>query len=254
MGNGIKHCCRRARKRREENRERRRVRLDEQRLTKELGKRLRMEMDTERELVKRRRRERKELERAQNYARRHQQHPVTVPETAYLPPRSSINFNESHRPTHGSSAHIASSDSLYDTPANGVSGTGSQINAWNRDVERGLAPDDASVYTHASSQSRAHLQRPGRSSTVTSQSQAPVSVRDDTSLYSSSSPQRRNRPRKSHCGHSAGTLSHGSLSLISHHSEHRQMGSVGSSSRLFDDRGSIDQRSTSAQGLLNERH
>ena len=254
MGNGIKHCCRRAQKRREEKRERRRVHRNEQRLTKEHGKRLRLEMNIERELEKRRRRERQEWEKAQKHARRHQQHPVTVPETAHFPPRSSINFNGSHRPTHGSSAHIAGSDSLYDTPANGVSGTGSQIAARDRDLERGLAPDDASVQTHASSRRRAHLQRPGRSSRVTSQSPAPISICDDKSLYSSSSPQRRNRLQKANHGRSAGTPSQESLSLMSYHSEHRQIESVGSSSRLFEDRCSMDQRSISAQGLLSERH
>ena len=207
MGNGITHCCRRARKRREEKRERREEKRERRRV--------------------------------------HQQHPVTVPEPAHLPPSSSINFNGSHRPTHGSSARIAGSDSLYDTPADGVSGTRSQIAAWNGDLERGLTPDNASVHTRVSSQSRARPQERGRSSSVTSRSQAPISIRDDTSMYSSSSTQRRNRLQKGYRGRRAGTLSHGSLS---------QMGSVGSSSRLFDDRGSIDQRSTSAQGLLSERH
>ena len=189
--------------------------------------------------------------KAQKHACRHQKHPVTVPETAHLSPSSSINFNGSRQPTHGSSARIAGSDSLYDAPANGVSGTRSQNVAWNGDLERGLAPDNASVHTHASLQSHSRLQEPGRSSSVTSRSQAPVSVRDDASMYSSSSAQRRNRLQKGYRGHSADIWSHG-LSLMSQHSEHRQMGSVGSSSRLFDDRGSIDQRSTSAQGLLSE--
>ena len=245
MGNGITHCCRRARKRREEKRERRRVHHNERLRTKEHQKRLQMEMNTEREMEKRRQKERQEWRKAQKHARKHQQHPVTVPDRAHLPPSSSINFNGSHRPTHGSSARIAGSDSLYDTPADGVSGTRSQIAAWNGDLERGLMPDNASVHTRVSSQSRARLQERGRSSSVTSRSQAPISIRDDTSMYSSSSTQRRNRLQKGYPGHRAGTLSHGSLS---------QMGSVGSSSRLFDDRGSIDQRSTSAQGLLSERH
>ena len=240
MGNGIKHCCRRAQKRREGEREQLRVHRNEQWLTKEHGKRLRME--------------RREREKAQKHARRHQKHTVTVPETAHLSPSSSINFKGSRRTTHGSSARIAGSDSLYDTPANGVSGTRSQNAAWNGDLERGLAPDNTSVYTHASLQSHSRLQESGRTSSVTSRSQAPVSVRDDASMYSSSSAQRRNRLQKGYRGHSAGTWSHGSLSLMSQHSGHRQMGSVGSSSRLFDDRGSIDQRSTSAQGLLSEHH
>ena len=254
MGNGIKHRCRRAQKRREGKREQHLVHDNERWLTKEHGKRQRMEMDTERELEKRRRKERQEWEKAQKHARRHQKHPVTVPETVHLSPSSSINFNGSRRLTHGSSARIAGSDSLYDTPANGVSGTRSQNAAWNGDLEQGLEPDDASVHTRASSQSRAHLQKRGRRSSVTSRSQAPISIRDDTSMYSSSSTQRRNRLQKGYRGHSKGTLSHGSLSQTSHHSEHLQMGSVGSSSRLFNDRGSIDQRSTSAQGLLSERH
>ena len=190
MGNGIKHCCRRKRIRREENRQ-------------------------QRQLEKRRRRERQEEERAQTRTAKIQHRPVTIPQPAHLAPSSSVNFNGSRRPTHGSSARIAGSDSLHNTSANNVSSTPSRIDAWNVDVERGRAPDSVSVQSYASSQGRARLQKPNR-------------------------------------GHSADASSQGSRSLMSHHSEDRQMGSTGSSSILFGGRISSDQRSTSAQGLLSE--
>ena len=179
---------------------------------------MRLERKYEREQNKNRRRERQEREKAQKHAGRYQGHAVTVPETAHVPGSSSINFNGSRRPTHGSSAPLAGGDSLHNPPANIVSGTRSQIEAWNIDVERGLAPDNVSMHTRASSQGRSRLQK------------------------------------RNGGGHSADVLSRGSSSLLSQHLGDRYVGSIRGSSLLFDERGSIDQRPTSALGLIRERH
>ena len=256
MGNGITHCFRRARGRRQESRRRRREHREQQWLTKVTGKRLRMENANEREQEKRRRKELQDWEKTQKRVRRLQNPPVTAPETAHVRPSSSINVNGSHRPTHGSSARIAGTDSLFSKPAEHFSGTRSQINAWNVDVERGLAPDNRSLKTDTSSEGRIRLQKRNRSRSVTSRSQPLAYIRDDVSICSSATAQRRARLQKQNGNRSIGALSQqrgGNLSPLSRRSEDHHMGSVGSSSLLFDDRGSVDQRSISALGLLSER-
>ena len=243
MGNGITHCLRRARNRREESRERRRQHREEIWLTQEYGKRQRMENDNEREREKRWRRELQEWEKAQRNARRNQKPLVTAPETAHIPPPPpswSILLSGSRQPTHGPSA-VAGSESRYNRPAQNISGTRSQNGAWNLDFVQGLAPDNASLRTHASYQGRVLLQKRNRSISVTRTSPAPTNVQDDASMYSSASAQHRTRLQEHNRGHRTGGLSH-------------DKGSIGSSSLLFSDRDSIDQKSTSAQGPLSERH
>lgn len=217
-----------------------------------------MEINNEREQEKIRRRERQEEEKAQKRARRYR--PPTAPEAAHMPPSSSINLNRGHRSTHGSSVRIPGSDSLYSDPARDVSDTRARIDTWNSRVEPGSAPapaDNVSFDTSASSQRRARLQKRARSTSTTSRSQPLAHIPDDASVDSRASAQRRSRLQRRNRGYSAGAWAQWSgenLSPLSRRSEDRHVGSVGTSSRLFDDRGSIDQRSTSAQGLLSEHH
>lgn len=230
-------CLRRAQNRREKGQERRRQHRQETWLKRGYEKRLRMENDNEGEREKRRR-ELQEREKAQRNARKYQKPLTTAPEAAHISPSSSINFNGSHRSTHGPSASIASSESSYSRRAHNVSCTLSQIDAWNLDVERGQVPDNASLRTDASSQGHVRLQKHDRSISSTSTLRAPAYVQDDASMYSSASAQRRTPLQTINRGHSEGALSHESLS------QDTFMGSIGSSSLLFNDRLSIDQNST----------
>ena len=242
MGNGITNCCRRSRGRREDSRKRHREHLEERWLTREYERRQRIWSDNERDQERRRRSELEQWEKAQKRARKYQDHQVVAPEKVYIPPSSSINFGGSHRPTHGSSARIPAIDSLNNDPARIGPSTPSQIEAWKLRIEPGSAPDNVSLPTSISSQKPTRLQKRDRRPSMTAMSQPSVHVQDDVSMYTSASTQRQSRLQKPHHGYSAGVLSQwsgGSLSSMPRRSEDRLLGSIGSSSRLFDDRSHI---------------
>ena len=210
--------------RREENRQRRRSHREARWQTAEHERRLKIERADERERERRRARERLEWERVQKRANRNQKTPppVQAPEVAHTSPSSTLRFAKSRRDTHGPSAPLPGSDSFYNhnDSAGRVVPPRSRTAAWTQDLEAGLKPENASLHTKSESQGSARLQKWSR-------------------------------------GQSAGASSHlfaGSLSPTSRRSEDVPLSSVGSSSRLFDGRGIIHQRSTSTMPLLDRAH
>ena len=212
MGNGITHCCRRSRMRREEARRRRREHLAQKAQTKEYERRLRMQSEYDRQHERRQNNELRAFEKARKRALK-----MDRPKTTSPRPRSSdYNFSEHHPPTHGSSASV---------PGDGTRSASS--------IRSPPPLDGASIAPSDVSARRSRLQKRNQSPRMTAWVQPSVSRH--SSMSSDQRPQQQNR----YYGHSAGASSHlagGRTSSTSRHSEERLLGSVGSSSRLFESR------------------